>query len=100
MDKKAILAKAIINLSVTDRSNDKINSDLNDFFLEELPVLREKILEQKQNIAATIEQDLSVNSSFYIEVDIEEIFQQLADKDALTLRAWEIVTLNLPTDLY
>ena len=47
MEKKAILAMAIINLSLANQSKNQIVDDLNDFSIEELLEFREKILEQK-----------------------------------------------------
>ena len=44
MDKKAILAMAILNLSFAQNKN-QIVDDLNDFSIEELLEFREKILE-------------------------------------------------------
>ena len=45
MDKKAILAMAIFNLSIANQNKNQIVDDLNDFSIEELLEFRDKILE-------------------------------------------------------
>ena len=45
MDKKAILAMAILNLSFANQNKNQIVDDLNDFSIEELLEFRDKILE-------------------------------------------------------
>ena len=90
MDKKAILAMAILNLSFAQNKN-QIVDDLNDFSIEELLEFREKILEQKQNIESTIEEQSE--STFLNETvaDQDENLMQLADMDGLFERIEEAV---------
>ena len=100
MDKKAILAKAAINLSVLNQNKNQIFDELNDFYVEELLEFREKILEQRDSIEATIEQNTAEATFFDTEVDQDEKQKQMRGEIALTQGASHFVSLKLPTNLY